>query len=113
MATKSKQEPDFLDEMVDQFTVENPQFPELLDAASRRRAALRALADERRSRNLSQTTVAAAMKTSQSALARLETAADTKMSTFERYAAALGFRVEYRLVAADASSSERRSTMQD
>lgn len=101
MAKKRSPEPDFLDEMVEQFTAENPEFPALLDAAQRRRAALRALADERRQRNLSQTSVAAAMQTSQSALARLETAADTKMSTFERYAAALGFRVEYHLVPAD------------
>jgi predicted transcriptional regulator len=39
------------------------------------------------------------MKTSQPALARLETtAADTKLSTVERYAAALGYAVEYHLV---------------
>jgi predicted transcriptional regulator len=54
---------------------------------------------ERERQSMSQTAVAAAMGTSQSAIARLEsTGADTKLSTVERYAATLGLRVEYRLV---------------
>ena len=71
MARQRDPEPDFLDEMVDQFTAENPEFPALFEAAKRRRAVLTALADLRRERRLSQTAVAAAMNTSQSALARL------------------------------------------
>jgi seryl-tRNA synthetase len=95
------EEPDALDEMVAEFTKANRDFPELLIAAERRRSLLRTLAEQRRRRNLSQTRVAAAMRTSQPTLARLETtAADTKLSTVERFAGALGYSVEYHLVPA-------------
>jgi RNase adaptor protein for sRNA GlmZ degradation len=94
-------EPDALDEMIAEFTEANPDFPRLLLAAERRRALLHTLAETRRSRNLSQTRVAAAMNTSQPTLARLETtAADTKLSTVERFAGALGYSIEYHLVPA-------------
>jgi hypothetical protein len=97
--TKSVKREDALDEMVAEFTAANPDFPKLLAAAERRRKLMRTLADERRQRDLSQTAVAAAMHTSQPSLARLETtAADTKLSTVERWAAALGYQVEYHLV---------------
>ena len=90
---------DFLDEIMDERTERNPAFPALVDAAERRRELLHQLARRRSEQKLSQTAVAAAMHTSQSAVARLETsAADTKLSTVERYAAALGYRVEYHLV---------------
>ncbi len=50
---------------------------------------------------MSQTAVAAVMGTSQSAVARLETGdVDAKLSTVERYAAALGHKVEWRLAKA-------------
>jgi ribosome-binding protein aMBF1 (putative translation factor) len=92
-------EPDALDEMITEYSQANPEFPQLLAAAENRRRLLRALSEERRTQNVSQTTVAAAMGTSQSALARLETSAtDAKLSTVERLAAALGYSVEYRLV---------------
>jgi transcriptional regulator with XRE-family HTH domain len=103
-------EPDALDEMIAERTAANPHFPELLAAAQRRRELLRTLAEERRHRAVSQTQLAATMNTSQSTLARLETsAADTKLSTVERYAAALGLRVEYRLV--EASQPDGRSAL--
>jgi Helix-turn-helix len=90
---------DFLDEIVDERTERNPAFPSLVGAAERRRRLLRALAHEREQLQLSQTAVAAAMRTSQSAVARLEkSATDTKLSTVDRFAAALGYRLEYRLV---------------
>jgi DNA-binding transcriptional regulator YiaG len=102
------QEPDALDEMIAEFTEANPAFPRLLRAAERRRALLRTLAAQRKSRNLSQTRVAAAMHTSQPTLARLETtAADTKLSTVERFADALGYSVEYHLV--PTGKSKRRT----
>src|SRR5664279_1576107 len=92
----SRTEPDALDEMIAEFTEANPAFPRLLHAAERRRRLLRTLAEQRRARKFSQTRVAAAMQTSQPTLARLETtAADTKLSTLERYADALGYSVEY------------------
>jgi hypothetical protein len=110
MATRSRNarpQPDALDEMVAEFTAANPDFPALLAAAERRRALLRTLAEQRSARKLSQTQVAAAMRTSQPTLARLETtASDTKLSTVERYAGALGYSVEYHLV--PAKRSKRR-----
>ena len=96
------QESDFLDEMVAERTARNADFPELMDAARRRRELLQALAAQRRQRKISQTQLAASMRTSQSTLARLETtAADTKLSTIERYAHALGMSVQYHLVDAE------------
>lgn len=106
-ARHSKNEPDALDEMIVEFAEANLNFPQLLLAAERRRALLHTLAEQRRRRHLSQTRVAAAMRTSQPTLARLETtAADTKLSTVERFAAALGYAVEYHLV--PAGKSKRR-----
>lgn len=96
-----RRDADALDEMVVEFSAQNPNFPKVLEAAERRRKLLRTLAEQRREQDLSQTQVAAAMRTSQPALARLEgEASDAKLSTVERYAAALGYQVEYRLVPA-------------
>jgi transcriptional regulator with XRE-family HTH domain len=92
-------EPDFLEKMIDKRTARNPEFPKLLDAARRRRELLRALADQREAQRRSQTALAAAMNTSQSFVARLEsTAPDAKISTVDRYAESLGFVVQYHLV---------------
>lgn len=87
---------DFLDEMVAEATAHNPDFPRLYEEAKRRRARLRALAEKRCSRGISQTAVAAKMGTSQSAVARIEAGeADVKLSTLERYADAIGARFEW------------------
>jgi transcriptional regulator with XRE-family HTH domain len=76
----------------------DPVFPGFKEAAERRRALAGALADERLALGLSQTEVAARMGTSQSAVARLESGdADIRLSTLERYAAALGHRLDVRL----------------
>jgi len=65
---------------------------------ARRRALSDELAGRRRALGLSQTEVAARMGTSQSAVARLESGAgDVRLSTVERYAAALGWQLEWRL----------------
>ena len=64
----------------------------------RRRELLRALGSRREELGLTQTAVAAVMGTSQSAVARLESGdVDAKLSTLERYAAALGQRAEWRI----------------
>jgi ribosome-binding protein aMBF1 (putative translation factor) len=90
---------DFLDEIVRERTKRNRGFPDLVDAATERRHLLRELAHERESRGITQTAVAAEMKTSQSAVARIESGqADVKLSTLERYAAAVGKRVRWQLV---------------
>jgi predicted transcriptional regulator len=73
-------------------------FPGFKEAAARRRALAGALTEERVSLGLSQTEVAARMGTSQSAVARLESGdADVRLSTLERYADALGQKLEWRL----------------
>jgi len=59
---------------------------------------IRELAEQRQAAGLSQTEVAARMGTSQSAVARLESGtADLRASTLERYAAAVGGQITWRL----------------
>jgi hypothetical protein len=89
---------DFLTEIIDESTASNPAFPELVRAAERRRALLRDLVGRRKARGLSQTVVAARMRTSQSAVARLEGLDDGKESMIDRYAAAIGVVVARRVV---------------
>lgn len=92
-------EPDFLDELIDERTARNPDFPEMAEAAARCRQLLAALAERRRERKQSQTAIAAAMRSSQSSIARLETSAtDAHISTLDRYASALGYRLQYHLI---------------
>ena len=94
-------ERDFLDKMIDKRSASSLEFPRLMDAAHRRRQLLRALTEQREAQKRSQTVIAAAMETSQSFVARLEsTAGDTKMSTVDRYAESLGFVVQYHLIPA-------------
>jgi ribosome-binding protein aMBF1 (putative translation factor) len=89
---------DFLDEIVNERSERNPEFPELVEAALRRRQLLHDLAARRERLGLSQTVVASRMGTSQSAVARLEAGEiDAKFSTVERFAAALGHKVEWRV----------------
>ena len=74
-----------------------PLLPGFRDIADRRKLAAD-LAGRRTELGLSQTEVGARMGTSQSAVARLEAGeADVRLSTLERYASALGYRLEVRL----------------
>lgn len=92
---------DFLDEIVGERTQRSPEFPDLVEAAFARRQLLRELASKREKLGLSQTVVAARMGTSQSAIARLEAGGlDAKLSTVERFAAALGQKIEWRVARA-------------
>jgi transcriptional regulator with XRE-family HTH domain len=87
--------PDFLDEIVRERSASNPEFARLVDAAARRRVVIRQLAARRASLGLSQTAVAARMRTSQPVVARLESGdLDSRLSTIERYAAAVGLEVD-------------------
>ncbi len=73
-------------------------FPGFAGMAERRRALSEELVARRRELGLSQTEVAARMKTSQSAVARIESgSADVRVSTLERYAAAIGRHLDLRL----------------
>jgi predicted transcriptional regulator len=75
-----------------------PVLPGFRELAERRRELLAQLVAGRRAAGLSQSDVADRMGTSQPAVARLEAGdVDARMSTVERYAAAVGRRVELRL----------------
>ncbi len=80
-----------------------PLLPGFREMALRRMAAERAtlvrdLVAQRQAAGLSQTAVAARMGTSQSAVARLESGAtDVRASTLERYAAAVGGEITWKL----------------
>jgi predicted transcriptional regulator len=77
-----------------------PVFPGFKEMADRRRDLAADLISLRQDLGLSQTEVAARMGTSQSAVARLESGdADIRLSTLERYAAALGQQIEWKLQA--------------
>jgi len=72
--------------------------PGFADMARRRRGLTEALVARRLSQGLSQTEVAARMGTSQSAVARLESGAgDIRLSTLERYAAAIDQVLDWKL----------------
>lgn len=76
----------------------DPLFPGFAEMARRRRQLTETLVSRRVELGLSQTEVAARMGTSQSAVARLESGtADLRLSTLERYAAALGQVLDWRL----------------
>ena len=93
------EERDFLDEIIEESTARNPNFPNLMDQARRNREMLAALAAERRRKRVSQTVVAAGMGTSQSAVSTLEkSASDVKLSTVEKYASTLGLAVQLRFL---------------
>jgi DNA-binding transcriptional regulator YiaG len=93
------QEPDFLDELIEEGARQDPEFPAMVHAAYSRHVLMRKLGQLRREAGLSQTAVAARMGTSQAQLARFETAeSDPRMSTLDRFAIALGYRLEWRLV---------------
>jgi predicted transcriptional regulator len=75
-----------------------PVFPGFRQMAERRHALSGQLTALRHSLGISQVEVASRMGTSQSAVARFEAGdLDVRLSTIERYAAALGGRLEWRV----------------
>jgi ribosome-binding protein aMBF1 (putative translation factor) len=90
---------DFLDEVIQERSKKDPAFPLMVEEAYQRRILLRRLADARRAARLSRTVVAARMNTSESAVARLEAeTSDPRLSTVERFAAAVGKRIKWEIV---------------
>lgn len=93
-----------------------PLLPGFREMALRRMSAERRrlvteLTAQRQSAGLSQTEVAARMGTSQSAVARLEAGeADLRVSTLERYAAAIGSQLSWQARLADSGESHREET---
>jgi phage-related protein/DNA-binding XRE family transcriptional regulator len=90
---------DFLDEMIEESTRRNSEFPSLMEEARQRRQLLEALAAIRSRSRISQSAIAKRIKTSQSAIARLEAGiVDPRLSTVQRYAASVGKRIQWTLV---------------
>jgi ribosome-binding protein aMBF1 (putative translation factor) len=89
-----------------------PGFAALVADAEARLAFGRQMAERRRTRGQTQTQVAALMQTSPAIVSRLESGHDVRVSTLEKYAAALGFQLELKAVppkkpATQASRSRR------
>lgn len=83
-------------------------FPGFKEASARRRALADTLVARRTEIGLSQTEVAARMGTSQSAVARLESGdADIRLSTLERYVAAVGARLDWGLTKVQEKNDDR------
>jgi predicted transcriptional regulator len=79
-------------------TPRRSNFPGLAARSERRHELIEELVRARRESELSQTQIAARMGTSQSAVARLESGElDARLSTLERYAAALGRTVDWQV----------------
>ena len=90
---------DDLDALTAERTAADPTLPGLIAAARERRAFLRQMAERRQDLGIPQKQVALAMGTSQAFVSRLETGkVDPQHSTEDRYAAAIGMRVERHLV---------------
>jgi predicted transcriptional regulator len=87
-----------------------PILPGFREMAQRRRQLLAELVARRRAAGLSQSQIAERMGTSQPAVARLEAGeVDARMSTVERYAAALGHRMELLLRPTGEPPPDRRA----
>ena len=90
-----------------------PVLPGFREMAMRRMSAERSrlladLAARRHAAGLSQTEIAARMRTSQSAVARLEAGdVDVRMSTLERYAAAVGSQITWHVQHSTKTRNER------
>ncbi len=92
-------QPDALDEFIAERAAKNPAFAANVEAARRRREIVRRMAAMRERRGLTQHAVAQRMRTSQPAIAKIEAGdVDIRSSTLERYATAVGGRLEYRFV---------------
>lgn len=101
------EERDFLAEMIEDYSAVDPEFPRLYERAVREGALLRMLAEKREAAGISQREVARRMGTSQPAVARLERGEiDPKLSTLERFAAAIGQEIDWHLKAASPQPQE-------
>ncbi len=89
---------DFRAEILDDYAAPDPSFPQLYESVVRERSLLRLLAEKRKAVGISQRELARRAGTSQPAIARLERGeVDPKLSTLERFAAAIGQQVDWRI----------------
>ena len=85
-------------------------FAALVVDAEKRLAFGREMAERRRASGKSQTQVAASMRTSAAIVSRLESGSDVRLSTLEKYVAALGLQLELKAVR---RTSGRRKPVRD
>jgi DNA-binding XRE family transcriptional regulator len=96
---------DQLDVLIGELAAEDPGVPGRVAAALERRELLRQLATLRREKGLTQVELAERMGTSQGQITRLEAGADARLSTVERYAAAVDVKVTWHLEPAPRAES--------
>lgn len=101
---------DFLDEIVGERTRRNPAFSDLVAEATRRRELAHRLVQQRKAKGLSQTIIAARMGTAASVVSKLESGADVKLSTLQRYCAALGRDLAFQAAAPRRKSRRARKS---
>src|SRR5437660_10108771 len=99
---------DDLDRLIDELAANDPSIRSRIDAALERRELARQLAERRRTAGLTQTQLAKRMGTSQGQVTRLESGADTRLSTVARYAAAVGMKVEWSLAPLNPPAGRKR-----
>ena len=93
---------DFLDEMIALGEKKRPGFAAKVDAAFKRRVLARRLAELRKKKGITQVVMARRMGSTQPVVSKLESGGDVRLSTLERYAAAMGEEVVYRVQRAKA-----------
>lgn len=106
---------DDLDHLIEELAEDDPALTARIAAALERRELARQLAERRRTAGLTQSQLAQRMGTSQGQVTRLESGADTRLSTVARYAAAVGMKVEWTLAPltkSPARKTRKRSTRQ-
>jgi transcriptional regulator with XRE-family HTH domain len=103
---------DDLEKYVAEREQREPGFAQLVIDAEARQAFARELAEKRRSSGKTQTQVAALMETSASIVSRLEAGSDVRISTLEKYVAAIGMQLDFRAVPLSRASktSKRAAT---
>jgi len=89
---------DDLERYIAERDAREPGFAALVADAEARLAFGRQMAECRRARGQTQTQVAARMRTSPAIVSRLESGHDVRVSTLEKYVAALGLRLELKAV---------------
>ena len=97
---------DDLDTSIAERAEDDPAIHVRVAAAMERRELARELSRRRREAGLTQAEIARRMGTSQGQITRLESGADTRLSTVARYATALGVKVDWSI--SDASATPPR-----
>jgi|GEM_PF-1153987 len=101
---------DDLDRYIAQRHAREPGFAALVADAEARLAFGRQMAERRRAKGKTQTQVAAIMQTSPAIVSRLESGHDVRVSTLEKYVAALGFQLELKAVSPRKPSTKASPT---